>query len=254
MIAHQMPLDPGMLSFGLLQVFPEPSISEMLGWSGYDFVIIDREHGIIDEAKHVDMLRAIAGAGAVSLIRTAPHDGVETIIRYLDFGADGILISHLESAEQAETAVRAASTGPGGGRTGTDGMNRRTHFGFADATIREPLLLGLIETARAVENIADILDVEGFHGVMIGPHDLSGDLGTGRDYGDDRYRDALHRIEDAALRSGKLLGGIPHGDRDIATMAQRGYSLIMLGADIMLYKGVFARTLEQARQAAGPTD
>jgi 4-hydroxy-2-oxoheptanedioate aldolase len=87
---------------GILQTRPNPSMSEMAGMCGYDFLILDAEHGSFSESDYLHSLQALGGTDAIALVRLAKHDP-QALGRYLDMGADGVVVPNVSTAEQAKT-------------------------------------------------------------------------------------------------------------------------------------------------------
>ena len=104
--------------FGLMQTVPNPSLTELAVWSGYDFVILDCEHGIVDEPAHIACLQVISGSPAFAAVRLRPGD-FGSVGRYLDFGADAILMADVQTPEEAARFAAAATFGPQGTRSST---------------------------------------------------------------------------------------------------------------------------------------
>jgi 4-hydroxy-2-oxoheptanedioate aldolase len=233
--------------FGMVQTLPSPIIAELAVLCGFDFVILDCEHGIIDEAAHLACLQVISANGALAAVRVRAND-FDAIARYLDFGAGAILVPDVQGPEQAAALVRAATHGPLGTRSST-GNSRAARYGLGQAQdVQPPLLFALIESARAVESIDDILATPGLSGVIVGPNDLAADLGCGVDFSVKNYVDAFETIERSAARAGLLLGTKPHGTFTVSRLLQSGHHMIIAGADIVALREGMRAHLRAARE------
>lgn len=165
-------------TIGSWMQIPHPSIAEILGQSGYDWVAVDMEHGAIGAHQLPDLFRALELGGTLPLARIAegyPKDCKQA----LDSGAGGIIVPMIETAEQL-IAVRNACRWPSAGTRGV-GFSRANlfgkHFDSYCAEAQAPLLVAMIEHHRAVENLERILAVEGLDAILIGPYDLSASMG-----------------------------------------------------------------------------
>ena len=175
-------LQNNQVSIGTWQQIPHSSISEILGQSGYDWVAVDMEHGSVSVAQLPDLFRAIELGGTLPLARIAestPKDCKEA----LDAGAGGIIAPMIKSAEQL-TMVRNACCWPPVGTRGV-GFSRANLFGKNfDSYKKEaqsPLLIAQIEHINAVNNLEEILQVDGLDAIIVGPYDLSASMGiTGK--------------------------------------------------------------------------
>src|ERR1700722_14919629 len=153
---------------GLLQTHPNFALAEMAGMCGYDFLLLDGEHGVFGESDYLPTLRAIATTRALAIVRLGNHD-TQALGRYLDMGADAILVPNVSTAEQARNLVRAMAYPP----AGTDLVGRvQTPRGGGGGS-----LMVIIESALGASNAEEILGVEDVDGVIIGPSDLTADLG-----------------------------------------------------------------------------
>jgi 2-keto-3-deoxy-L-rhamnonate aldolase RhmA len=243
---------------GLLQTHPNPSLSEMCGMCGYDFVMLDCEHGLFSDCDLLAGIVALAAADTAVLVRTSGHDA-QAIGRYMDLGVDAIVVPNVTTAAQARELVRAMSYPPAGTRGAGAGMHRATRYGLDDAAHGDDpsegvLLLPIIESALGVVNADDILAVEGVRGVIIGPGDLSASLGDPGDFSSPSYIEALERIEGAAMTRDKLLGVPPHGAFSLADLLARGHKLFILNADMPLIRGAMSQEVSQARAALAATE
>lgn len=156
---------------------PSPQLTEMLGLAGYDFAILDMEHGSFGRESLEQCLRAGAAVGLPCIVRVGALDG-SLIQSALDMGAEGIQVPQVDDAEAAEGAVRFARFPPQGVR-GYGSTTRAAAFGFRSrSTVREKagrdLIISLqIESRQGVDNLDEILSVPGVDVIFIGTSDLS---------------------------------------------------------------------------------
>ena len=207
--------------------------AEVLARAGFDWLLIDMEHGLGDLASLVSQLRAIAGLGPVSIVRVPWNDPV-WIKRILDAGAQGVVVPYVNDREEAEAAVDACLYPPGGRRgvarstrAADQGRNPR-HFELADDGI---LIIVQIETIEAVRKVDDILSVPRIDGIFVGPVDLSASMGHLGDRFHPEVRDAIDEVERAAKQAGKVLGTISSGWDEASDLYSRGYTMVTLMAD-----------------------
>lgn len=165
-------------SIGSWIQIPHGSVAEIMGKAGYDWVAVDLEHGSVSTDQLPDLFRALELGGTLPLVRLAqglPKDCKQA----LDAGSGGVIVPMVESAEQLKE-VRDACCWPPAGKRGV-GFSRANLFGkyFNEysAEAQAPLLVAMIEHIRAVNNLEDILKVEGLDAVLIGPYDLSASMG-----------------------------------------------------------------------------
>lgn len=236
---------------GMIQVLPNTAISEMAGMCGYDFIILDGEHGVFDERDYFHTLQTLAATEVLAFVRVGNHDP-QAVGRYLDLGADGIVVPNVSTAEQAKTLARAIEYPP----AGTRGLaiHRATRYGLdLAAYLKAPrdraCLLFLIESALGVANADDILGVDGVDGVFIGPSDLTADLGRPGDFSQPAYAEAVARIEKAAAASGKIVGTGPHPGFPLEALVARGHRLLLVGGDMSLVRQAMTSQVASAKAA-----
>jgi 2-dehydro-3-deoxyglucarate aldolase len=181
---------------------PHPSIAEIMGQAGYDWVAVDMEHGAIDANQLPDLFRALELGGTLPLVRVA-QGHTKDCKQALDAGAGGVIVPMIETAEQL-IAVRDACRWPPAGTRGV-GFSRANMFGKNfDAYRKEaqaPLLIAMIEHIRAIENLDAILRVEGLDAIMIGPYDLSASMGMTAEFDRPEFRDVLETISLSCKRN-----------------------------------------------------
>ncbi|MDB5582296.1 MAG: 4-hydroxy-2-oxo-heptane,7-dioate aldolase [Bradyrhizobium sp.] len=235
--------------FGVLQTVPATPFTELALWSGYDFVILDCEHGLVDEVLHMAMLQIIGASAGFSAVRVRPED-YQAVGRYLDMGVDCVLMPDLQSAEAARRFVAAATPGPHGTRSSTGAGARCGRYGLGRAPDRTPLLLAMIESGTAVEEIEAIAGVPGLSGFVVGPHDLSADLGCPGAFDDPGFDAAMAAVEAAARRHGLILGSGATAIYPVDRLLAAGHRFLLASTDIRAMRDGLAAHLSAAHGAA----
>src|SRR3954469_10193983 len=147
---------------GLWSLLPGAVTSEVLARTGADFVVVDLQHGAVTEADLPGVAAAITAAGSVPLAR--PRSPLFADIgRPLDLGARGVIVPNVRDADHAREVVAATRYAPGGGRS----------IGRLSGGADEPLVIVMVETASALDDLDAVLAVAGLDGVYVGPGDLS---------------------------------------------------------------------------------
>jgi 2-keto-3-deoxy-L-rhamnonate aldolase RhmA len=236
---------------GFLQAHPNPTIAEMAGMCGYDFVLLDGEHGVFSEQDYVHTFQALAGTAALAAVRLGKHDP-QALGRYLDMGAEVIVVPNVSTAEQTRTLARALEYPPAGTRGFGASLHRATRYGMdLDAHLRTPRegvsLVVIIESAAGVANVEDILSVEGVDGVIIGPSDLTADLGCAGDFSQAAYAQAVARIEAAAATQGKIFGTAPHPGYPLEALVARGHRLLIVDDDVSIIREAMSAQVAKAK-------
>ncbi len=222
-----------------------PAVTELAAECGYDWVLIDLEHGCESEAALPNQLRALRGSQTLGIVRvSAPHP--DLISRVLDWGADGIMVPHVNTAAEAQHCVDAANYPPKGHR-GVSRTVRAYGYGMrlpGDSPTK-PIILAQIETLEGVANVDQIAAVEGIDALFIGPADLSFDLKARQS--PIRYEDCLDTIANAAKTQHKGCGIlVRHGD-DQAKLLGMGFTWLAMDSDLSLVREGFRRNLAAAR-------
>lgn len=207
---------------------------EMAGCAGFDWLLLDHEHGPGGEETLLHQLQAAAATPAFTVVRIAANEPPR-FKRTLDLGAGGVMVPWVNSGAEARAAVAAMRYPPRGIR-GVAKMNRACDFGatFADyyAHAHERLvLMAQVETPEGVENAADIAAVEGVDVLFIGPADLSTSLGIQDQFEHPTFREALRRVTDAARAAGKAAGILLLNPALLPLCDEFGITVIALGSD-----------------------
>jgi 4-hydroxy-2-oxoheptanedioate aldolase len=169
---------------GLWCSLPGPYVAEAVAGSGFDWLLFDTEHSPGDPLTVMGQLQAVAPYNVSAVVRPASNDTV-LIKRFLDIGAQTLLIPYVQSADEARAAVAAMRYPPEGVR-GVSGVTRATRFGrvegYQKRASQELCLLVQIETQQALDALEAIAGVDGVDGVFIGPADLAASLGYPGEY------------------------------------------------------------------------
>jgi len=202
----------GQVVVGSFVYIPSAKLTEIVGLTGYDFVVIDMEHGPVDIAAAEDMVRAAEWAGVTPIIRVT-NNAHHLILRALDIGALGVHVPEINDVAGARAMVSSVKYRPGGQR-GLAGV-RAARYGFegsiaeyAAAANRETMVIAHIENVKAVENLDDLLAVDGIDVYYLGPMDLSNSLGIP---GQTRDPQVVELVEESIKRivaAGKVAGCI----------------------------------------------
>ena len=217
-------LKDGEIVLGCSVGIGHPIAVEAAGYAGFDFVFLDTEHSAVDSAVE-PMILAARASGVAAIYRLRSLDAA-TICWALDIGADGILVPHIKSAQQARAVVDAARYAPLGQRG--LGPERAIRFGLTDpreyiAQANEQSVVAImIEDREAVEDIEGIAAVKGIDVFNIGTWDLSNSLGVPLETRHPRVLKAISRIIDAAKAHGVAVGVPPVSPEEVPALAKLG--------------------------------
>jgi len=225
--------------------------AEMAALAGFDWVLIDGEHGFSDYASILRQLQATARTPAAPIVRV-PWNDQAFVKRVLDAGPAGIMIPMVNTAAEAEAASRAMQYPPDGAR-GLAKMTRASAYGanfdayFADEAPN--LLLAVqIETPEAVENVEAIAAVDRVDVLFVGPTDLSANMGLLDKQSDPRFVASLRRVVDAARRHGKGAGILASGMEKLREFESLGFNFVAAGSDGSLVAAALRGMAKQMKQ------
>ncbi|MDA4114820.1 MAG: aldolase/citrate lyase family protein [Thaumarchaeota archaeon] len=239
-------LKQGKLAIGTELTIAHPDIAEAIGRLGYDWVMIDTEHAPLDPGMVQNLLQAMSASKSVPIARVTWNNMV-LIKRLLDIGMYGIIVPWVNTGEEATMAVRSMRYPP----LGVRGYGpRRAAMGDPDyvRTANRELFLGVqIETQRAVDNIDEILSVEGVDAALIGPADLSLSMGILGQFDDGRFVGALEKVIESCRAHGVTPGML--GTDDVGKRARQGFRMFCRRNDISHIREGAEQSLAESRQA-----
>lgn len=238
-------LQAGQPQIGLWSTLPSSYVSELVAGSGFDWLLLDAEHTPTDVPQMVQQLQGVAAAQVragcaptQAVVRPACNDPV-LIKRYLDIGAQTLLLPFVQNAQEAQAAVDAMRYAPQGVR-GMGGSMRASNFGRDSAYVAQAAdalcLLVQVETRAALDQLEAIAQVEGVDGVFIGPADLSASLGYA---GQSTHPDMLATIDQAIARiraCGKAPGILAVTAERAQQCLDQGALFVAVGMDMMLLR------------------
>jgi 2-dehydro-3-deoxyglucarate aldolase/4-hydroxy-2-oxoheptanedioate aldolase len=221
-------------TFGTFLNLGSPVSSELCARAGFDWVIIDLEHGHATESELLANLHAVEAAGVAAIVRPASGERLR-IGRALDFGAGGIMVPRIETADEAREAVSYLRWPPDGVR-GLALLTRGAQLGevgHASVSALNERVVGVIqiEAPRAVESAAEIAAVDGVDVLFVGPTDLSHSMGIPGQFESPDFVAALGRVVAAADGAGKVAGILLRDATVLPRYRELGFRFIGLGSD-----------------------
>lgn len=232
---------------------PHPHVVEVLASTGLDCLCLDAEHAPFDR-RDLDACIMAARAGGMPVLVRPASSAAHEILNALDCGADGVLVPHIRSAEEAKAVAASVHYGPGGGhaRRGYAGSSRAAGYGtrpipeHLTASAAASVLIAQIEDLEALDDIDAIAAVPGIDALFVGRIDLTIALGcTSPD--DPAVLAAVERILAACRAAGRACGMFTSRPADAAEWQCKGASLFLLGSD----HGFLREGAANLRRAAG---
>lgn len=223
--------------FGLWMGLPDSICAEIGAGAGFDWLLIDAEHAPYDLRGIQSHLQAIAPYGVPAIVR--PPEGTTAIIKQLlDIGTQTLLIPMVNTAEQARQLVQDSLYPPQGIRGLGTSMARAAHWngveGYLQKANDEICLIVQAETKEAIENLEEIVAVEGVHGVFIGPSDLSASMGYVGNPGHPEVVAAVEKGIETIIKAGKAAGVLAMDKVLAEGYAAKGASFVGVGVDASL--------------------
>jgi 4-hydroxy-2-oxoheptanedioate aldolase len=226
----------GELQIGLWCSLCSPITAEIVSHSGFDWLLLDTEHSPNEVPDVLAQLQAVQAGTASAIVRPAWND-IVLIKRFLDIGAQTLLIPFVQNPDEARRAVEATRYPPGGIR-GITGSGRASRYGrvkdYLKNASREICLLVQVETRGALDQIEAIASVDGIDGVFIGPNDLAASFGHIGNWGHPEVQAALEDAVRRLKKIGKPAGILTPNEEEAKRFIQWGYVFVAVGADLGL--------------------
>lgn len=218
-----------------------PDSAEVLGYAGFDALLIDHEHtpGGIETAVH--QMRAIRAAGDSTILLRVGGGDPDRIKLVLDCGAEGLLLPNVQSADEARAFVAACCYPPKGrrgahltvSRAGRWGFHTKDYYRDAESQL---LLIAMVESEKGVRAIPEMAKVEGLSMLFLGAMDLSASIDRMAQWSDPQVVALLREAESAVLANGMMLGGALVPGDSASDCLSRGYRFVTVGSDVAMLR------------------
>jgi 4-hydroxy-2-oxoheptanedioate aldolase len=256
-------LRAGTTKLGLFVNSHSPTVAEQLAHSGYDWLLVDSQHGPMGYEKLSAMLAGIASGGAKSIVRVGGYGDRPGIQQSLDLGADGVLVPYINNADEARQAVSCARYPTTGTRSvyfPQRSMNKEGLLGYAGGANSNVIVALQVETADCIKNIDEIAAVPGVDLLFLGQNDLCMSMGLYEKYEfphmytSPEIAAATEKLVAAARKNNVILGLFLFGTARVGEFLDKGFPLISVGNDlhhILTQAGAYVKDVEEISKAKG---
>ena len=253
----------GAPKMGLFLNSHSPTVAEQLAHSGYDWLLVDTQHGPMGYEKLSAMLCAIASGGAKSMVRVGGYNDRAGIQQALDLGADGILVPYINNAEEARQAVSCALYPTAGTRSvyfPQRSMNKDGLLGYAGNWNKNAIVALQVETADCIKNIDEIAAVPGVDILFLGQNDLCMSMGLYEKYEfphmytSPELAAATQKLVDEARKNDVILGLFLFGTSRVGEFLEKGFGFISIGNDlhhVLTQAGAYVKDMETIASEKG---
>ena len=258
-------LRAGSPKLGLFVNSHSPTVAEQLAHSGYDWLLVDTQHGPMGYETLSAMLAGIAAGGAKSLVRVGGYQDRPGIQQALDMGSDGVLIPYINTAEEARQAVSCARYPTFGTRSvyfPQRSMNRAGLLGYAGAAGANTIVALQVETADCIKNIDEIAAVPGVDILFLGQNDLCMSMGLYEKYEfphmytSPELGEATNKLIAAAKKNNVILGLFLFGTSRVGEFLDKGFTFISIGNDlhhVLTQAGAYVNDVERIAKEKNKT-
>src|SRR3954469_15377251 len=256
-------LRAGTTKLGLFLNSHSPTVAEQLAHSGYDWLLVDTQHGPMGNERLSGMLSGISNGGANSMVRVGGYADRAGIQQSLDMGADGVLVPYINTAEEAAAAASCCRYPTAGTRSvyfPQRSMNREGLLGYAGAWNDNAICALQVETADCIKNIDAIAAVKGVDMLFLGQNDLCMSMGLFEKYKfPDMYtspelNEATNKLVAAAKKNNVILGLFLFGTSRVGEFLDKGFSFVSIGNDlhhILTQAGAYVKDVEAISKEKG---
>src|SRR5215510_551556 len=256
-------LREGRPKLGLFVNSHSPTVAEQLAYSGYDWLLVDTQHGPMGYETLSGMLAGIQLGGAKSLVRVGMYTDRPGVQQALDMGADGILCPYINTAQEAREYVSVCRYPTAGTRSvyfPQRSMNARGLLGYAGEWNDNVICAMQVETADCIKNIDEIAAVPGLDILFLGQNDLCMSMGLYEKYKfPDMYtspelQDATNKLINAARKNNVILGLFLFGTGRVGEFLEKGFTFVSIGNDlhhVLTQAGTHVGDLEKISKEKG---
>jgi 4-hydroxy-2-oxoheptanedioate aldolase len=231
----------GETTLGTFQIIDSPMVAEIAGLAGFDFVILDQEHGPLTAETTLALCAAAERGGASPIVRVRANTEQE-VQRALDVGAAGVEIPQIETETDAEQAASAARFAPVGSRGLSPYVRAGGYDGggdYTDVQNEENAVIVHIEGQEGVENLDGIMAVDGIDVLFLGPYDISQSLGIPGQVRDESVEDLMQEVCDRAADAGAVVGTYAEDAAMARRWADAGAQYVAVSVDAPILRRAF---------------
>jgi 4-hydroxy-2-oxoheptanedioate aldolase len=263
--AFKQQLREGSPKLGLFLNAHSPTVAEQLAHSGYDWLLVDTQHGPMGNEQLSAMLAAIASGGAKSMVRVAGYHDRGGIQQALDLGADGVLVPYINSADEARQAVSCCRYPTEGTRSvyfPQRSTNKAGLLGYVGNANKNIIVALQVETASCIEHIDAIAAVNGVDILFLGQNDLCMSMGLYEKYEfphmytSPELGAATQKLVAAAQANKVILGLFLFGTGRVGEFLEKGFTFISIGNDlhhVLTQSGAYVKDMEEIAKSKGKT-
>src|SRR6185295_3501050 len=256
-------LREGSPKFGLFVNSHSPTVAEQLAHSGYDWLLIDTQHGPMGNETLSGMLAGVALGGAKSMVRVGGFSDRPGIQQALDMGSDGVLVPYINNADEARQAVSCTRYPTAGTRSvyfPQRSMNAKGLLGYAGAANDNTICALQVETADCIKNIDAIAAVPGLDMLFLGQNDLCMSMGLYEKYEfphmytSPELGEATNKLIAAAKKNNVILGIFLFGTSRVGEFLDKGFTFISVGNDlhhVLTQAGAYVNDVEKIAKEKG---
>jgi 4-hydroxy-2-oxoheptanedioate aldolase len=256
-------LRSGKPKLGLFLNSHSPTVAEQLAHSGYDWLLVDSQHGPMGYEKLSAMLCGVSSGGAKSMVRVGGYSDRPGIQQSLDLGADGVLVPYINTADEARQAVSCTRYPTAGTRSvyfPQRSMNKEGLLGYAGAANTNTIVALQVETADCIKNIDEIAAVPGVDLLFLGQNDLCMSMGLYEKYEfphmytSPELGAATEKLIAAARKNNVILGLFLFGTSRVGEFLDKGFTFISIGNDlhhVLTQAGAYVKDVEEISKAKG---
>ena len=261
--AFKQQLREGSPKMGLFLNAHSPTLAEQLAHSGYDWLLVDTQHGPMSNEQLSAMLAAVASGGAKSMVRVAGYHDRGGIQQALDLGADGVLVPYINTPEEARQAVSCCRYPTEGTRSvyfPQRSTNKAGLLGYVGNANKNIIVALQVETASCIEHIDAIAAVKGVDILFLGQNDLCMSMGLYEKYEfphmytSPELGAATGKLVSAAQANKVILGLFLFGTGRVGEFLEKGFTFISIGNDlhhVLTQSGAYVKDMEEIAKSKG---
>ena len=238
----KLKLRAGQPAYGVISTTDDPQLAELYGLAGFDYYMLDAEHGLIDPVQAVNVIRACERVDMTPLVRIGPKDP-KLVLQYMDAGMMGVMMPGLESVEEIKMLVDAVKYPPLGKRgMGITRASGYLAYGgeaakFIEFTNEQTMVIPQFEDQALIDRFESMISQPHVDAVVIGPRDLSLNMGFPDGPNHPEVQEMIDRVI-AICRKANVHAGITAGTRtDAAQQVARGAKMILTAAQVLVTNG-----------------